>query len=194
MVNKGRRKFQNWRKEIIIKLVPVLGSLILFSSWVFQQTWLGEANSKVQRLDNAQSIFQTYQVNNALFNAIVETTKNNNKSVEEVRRFQLINYERGLRALETLLVNQEKANIPKPPKLFDGGQKIGEMMSRTQERVDKIQEKLEERKKEINNSKSAVNATFLTLYTIGSLTVLMGSVLNSTISSKSRENTSYNNE
>lgn len=194
MVNRRKRQFQNWRKEVIIKLVPVFGSLVLFFSWVFQQTWLGDANSRVQKLENAQSIFQTYQANNALFNAIGETAKSSGKSFEEVRRFQIINYEQGLRELEGLLDNEEKTDIPKPPRTLDGGQNVNEMMSITQERIDKIQSKLMDRRNKIINSKSAINTIFLILYTIGSVTVLIGSILNSTMSSKSSENISHNDE
>lgn len=194
MVNRRKRQFQNWRKEVIVKLVPIFGSLVLFFSWVFQQTWLGDANSRVQKLENAQSIFQTYQSNNALFNAIGETAKSSSKSFEEVRRFQIINYEQGLRELEGLLDNEEKTDIPKPPRTLDGGQNVNEMMSITQERIDKIQSKIVDKRNKIINSKSAINTIFLVLYTIGSVTVLIGSVLNSTMSSKSSENISHNDD
>ena len=62
-------------KGIIIKIIPLFGSVILFLAWVFQQTLLGNANSELQRIYSAQSVFQTYQSNNALFNAILETVK-----------------------------------------------------------------------------------------------------------------------
>ena len=79
-----------WSK--IIKLIPVLSALILFLSWVFQQTMLEEANSKLQRIYNAISVHQTYQSNNALFNALTETNKNDPEAVEKIRKFQLYNY------------------------------------------------------------------------------------------------------
>ena len=54
-------------KGIILKIIPLFGSVILFLAWVFQQTLLGDANGELQRIYNAQSVFQTYQSNNAVF-------------------------------------------------------------------------------------------------------------------------------
>ena len=76
---------------------------------------LGDANSELQRIYNAQSVFQTYQSNNALFNAILETVKNSTGSVERIRRVQIYNYELRLRELEALLDKEARTDIPRGP-------------------------------------------------------------------------------
>ena len=154
-------------KEVFIKIIPVLGSIILFLSWVFQQTQLGEANSALQRISSAQSVFQTYQSNNAMFNAIVETVRDDSDSVDKIRRSQIYNYELGLRELESALDDEAKAGLPSPPNPFGGGPDVETMMRVTQERINSIQGKLAEARTRIGGQKAALNAMFLVLYAVG---------------------------
>jgi hypothetical protein len=174
-------------RQVFIKIIPVLGSIILFLSWAFQQTLLGEVNSTSQRISNAQSVFQTYQSNNALFNALVETVKNDRESIDQIRRVQISNYELGLRELEALLDDEAKATIPSPPNPFSGTADAATMMRITQERINTIQGKLAQKREEMAGRKAALNTTFLLLYAIGSLTVLTGSALGAVQSAKSSE-------
>jgi hypothetical protein len=174
-------------KGILIKIFPIVGSLILFLSWVFQQSLLGDANSALQRIYTAQSVFQTYQSNNALFNAIIEVVKNDSESVEKIRRSQIYNYELGLKELEALLDEEERNNIPRPPNPFSGTSDIDTMTQITQARINQIQGKLAAKRDEIANRKSTLNSVFLALYAIGSVTVLTGAALNAITSAKSSE-------
>jgi hypothetical protein len=164
-------------RQVLIKIIPVVGSIILFLAWVFQQTLLGEANNTSQRISNAQSIFQTYQSNNALFNAIVETVKTDSGPVDKIRRAQIYNYELGLRELEALLDDEAKATIPSPPNPFSGTSDAEAMMRVTQERINMIQGKLVKMREKIAERKAALNVIFLVLYAIGSLAVLIGSAV-----------------
>jgi hypothetical protein len=170
-----------------LKVIPVIGSIILFLAWVFQQTLLGDANSTLQRINSAQSVFQTYQSNNALFNAILKTTNSDSQSVAAVRAMQIYNYDLGLRELEALLTDQEKADLPEQPNPFSGTPDTVTMMSILQTRIDMIQGKLEARKAAIATLKSTYNKIFLGLYVIGTLTVLSGSMLNALSSSRPTE-------
>ena len=174
-------------KETIIKIIPVLGSIILFLSWVFQQSWLEDANGALQQISAAQSIFQTYQSNNALFNAVLEAIKDNPDSVEQVRRTQVYNYELGLRELEALLDAEARTDIPKPPNPFSGTSDVATLMGLTQERINKIQGELALKRDEITRRKSSLNTMFLILYAVGSITVLIGSALNEVKSTKASE-------
>jgi hypothetical protein len=99
-------------KKTLTSSVTVLGSLILFLSWVFQQTLLEEANSTLQQIHTAETVYQTYQANNAMFNAILQTT-DDEASIDQIRRFQVYNYELGLREMELLLDNEAKRSIPR---------------------------------------------------------------------------------
>jgi hypothetical protein len=61
------------------------------------------------------------------------------------------------------------------------------MMQVTQERINQIQGALAAKRDEITARKSSLNTVFLALYTLGSLTVLTGSLLNTIIAAKSGE-------
>jgi hypothetical protein len=174
-------------KSIMIKVIPIFGSVILFLAWVFQQTLLGDANSELQRIYSAHSAFQTYQSNNALFNAIQETVKNSTGSEEQVRRVALYNYELGLRELEGLLDKEARTDIPSAPNPYSGAPDIGTMMDITQDRLEKIQGKLAAKRDKIAHRKATLNAMFLMLYAVGSGTILIGSILNALISFKASE-------
>jgi hypothetical protein len=174
-------------KASFIKIVPVFGSIILFLSWIFQQSMLEDANSAVQKIYTAQSVFQAYESNNALFNAIVESVKNDSESVEKIRRSQIYNYELGLRELEALLDNEARVDIPAPPNPFSGTTDVDTMRQITQERIDTIQGKLTAQRDKVTNRKLALSTVFLILYAIGSVTILTGSTLSAIMSSKSSE-------
>ena len=45
-----------------------------------------------------------------MFNAIVETVKDDSESVDKIRRSQIYNYELGLRGLESALDDEAKAD------------------------------------------------------------------------------------
>lgn len=163
--------------KIFIDIVPVLGSLVLFLSWVFQQTLLEDANSTLQKIYNARSVYQTYQSNNAVFNAISETIEDDQESVEQIRRFQIYNYELGLKDMELLLDDQTRTDVPEAPYAYSTTQSVDVMLNTTQDRLGKIQVKLADREDEIVSRKSTLNKIFLGLYTVGSVTVLVGSIL-----------------
>jgi hypothetical protein len=165
-------------RTVILKLLPVVGSIILFLAWVFQQTLLGDANGTLQRISAGESVFQTYQSNNALFNAILATSNSDSDTISKVRSMQVYNYDLGLKALEQLLTDAEKVGIPEQPNPFSGTLDADSKMAILQQRIDSIQGKLDERKAAILALKSRYNEIFLSLYVLGTLTVLAGSFLN----------------
>ena len=172
---------------VFLKIIPVLGSIILFLAWVFQQTLLGNANSTLQRIYTAQSVFQTYQSNNALFNAILDTSNSNSDTISKVRSIQIYNYDLGLRELEALLTEAEKADIPEQPNPFSGTPDADTMTTILQKRIDLIQGKLEIKKAAITRQKRVYNNVFLVLYVLGTLTILFGSMLNALASARPAE-------
>jgi hypothetical protein len=181
------------KRQVFIKIMPVLGSIILFSSWVFQQTLLDEANSTLQRISNAQSVFQTYQSNNALFNALTKTVENHGELVDYIRRVQIYNYELGLRELEALLDDEAKATIRSPARPFSGTSDPATRMHITQERINAIQGRLVQKREEVNGRKVVLNTTFLLLYAIGSVTILTGSALDAVQSTRVSEDQNSTN-
>lgn len=164
--------------RIVIALIPVTGAIILFASWVLQQTRLEHANSTLLRIFSAENTFQTYQSNNALFNAITRLCDNDNSLQEYVRTVQLYNYELGLRDLEALLPGSERAGIPDAVNAYGGEPTPEQKMSIVQERLEKIQAAIASEKKRIEEGKAYLNRLFFGLYALGSVMVLAGSVLN----------------
>lgn len=169
-----------------VKIVPVLGSIVLFLSWVFQQTMLEDANNTLESIYNARGVFQTYQSNNAMFNAIIATTTDE-ASIERVRGLQIANYELGLREMELLLDEAERVDIPAPPNTLGGAAVSDATIKITQERLEKIQGRLAAKRDEIIERTSTLNKAFYALYGIGSVTVLIGSLLNVIISPETGE-------
>jgi hypothetical protein len=179
------------KKLVFIKVMPIFGSVIIFVSWGVQQTLLDEANSTLQEISNAWSVFQTYQSNNALFNAL--KNPNNRESIEIL---QIYNYEFGLRGLEDLLDDEDRATIPPPVNPFDSTADDAtrrRITSIVQERTVKIQEKVFQKQEEANQHKEMLNNIFLLMYAIGSLIVLTGGLLGAIQSARDSESQSSAN-
>ena len=175
-------------RKLLLKLIPVFGSLILFLAWVFQQTLLEDANSKLQKIYNAEAVYQTYQSTNALFNAIKTTITTNSESAEQIIRFQMYNYELGLRDMEQLLDDTTRHDIPKAPNVYSKVSTVNAMVETTQERLGKIQAGIAKNKQTIEERKSTLNAIFLVLYALGTVAVLLGSIFNLLLPSKAKGN------
>src|SRR5689334_21038673 len=158
------------RWKAVPDLISVLGAVVLFGAWVFQQTLLNEANGTLQSIRAAETAFETYQSNNALFNAIVSGSAAGNGL--EIRRFQVINYEYGLRHLEDVLDPAQRSRIPAPLSPLDGDWTPEKGMQRINERIGAVQGAVREKKDEIAARSARVNAIFLAAYAVGSLLIL----------------------
>ena len=88
--------------------------------------------------------------------------------------------------LEAVLDEKERTDIPpRPgPAIWNGDLDLDALNQTTQERIDKIQGKLMAKKDNIAKHKSTLNSIFLVFYAIGSVTVLIGSALNTIMSAK----------
>ncbi len=156
-----------------LSFVSVCGAVLLFVSWAFQQTLLDQANGEMQAISNAQGVYQTYQSNNALFNAVAETLGGNAEAQRRLRQFQVYNYELGLRPMEHLLDRDQRAGLPGPVSPYSGDFQFEQAFKITQERLEKIQARLFEKQDWIRERKSRLKWIFLTLYGLGSLAVLL---------------------
>jgi len=74
---------------ILGEILPVLGTVGLLGLWFYQQTQIEQRASELRKLESARSVYQTYQSNNAIFNAINEVIKNDKTGSEQLRRFQV---------------------------------------------------------------------------------------------------------
>jgi hypothetical protein len=156
--------------KAVLDLVSIVGAVTLFGAWTFQQTLLNSANERLQGISSAEVRFETYQSNNALFNAIAAAAPN---AQAEVRRFQTINYELGLEHLAKPLSPQEKAHLPAAPRPYDGDWNFEAAMTKTQQRIEAIQASLGSRRQEVAENSSIANRVFFVLYAAGSLLILM---------------------
>jgi hypothetical protein len=142
----------------------VVGAIVLFSAWVFQQSVVETANRLSRRIDAAENVFITYQSNNALFNAILATTDHQPPTVGDVRRFQAYNYLLGLKRL---------ADITGVPLIIDP--------QAPSPKVDEWHGEIERRKLEmrenINRRRELYNTIFVRVYGLGSLVILIVNVL-----------------
>src|SRR5262245_46543107 len=85
------------------EILPVLGTVGLLGLWLYQQTGMDARASELRRMSAAWAVYQTYQSNNALFNAINEIVKQNPEDANRVRAMQVYNYELGLYSIEAAL-------------------------------------------------------------------------------------------
>ena len=163
--------------QIVVALIPVMGAIVLFASWVVQQTLLERANSRLQQIYAAENSFQTYQSNNALFNAVAKLSGDGHDAQDYIRTVQIYNYELGLRPMEALLTVSDRQGIPGAVNAYSGTPSLDEKMAIVQERLTKIQEAVGRQKERIAAAKASLNRLFFALYAFGSIVVLAGSVL-----------------
>jgi hypothetical protein len=86
-------------RKSVYDLLSVVGAIILFFSWIFQQSIVEKTNRKLANLTAAEDLYIIYQSNNAVFNSIIATEEKNEEVTRNIRRFQTYNYLLGLRRL-----------------------------------------------------------------------------------------------
>lgn len=133
----------------------------LLGLWLYQQTQLERRSGELRKLATARSIFQTYQSNNALFNAINEVLANDKKASDQLRVFQVYNYELGLAAIENALADHDKEGIPQATSAYDPTEDVQSKMDRTQKRLGTLQETLAEQEQSISSAADAARRRYL---------------------------------
>lgn len=167
--------------RVVIVLLPVLGGLLLFSSWVVQQTLLNEANASLQRIELAEATYATYESNNALFNAMRELGQADKPLspavVDKVFRFQARNYELGLHPMEAAVDEEVRTSLPPAPDANDLAVPPEIIIGTTQTRLEKIQLSLKAEKRSIERAKDNRTDLFIGLYALGTIVVLVGTAM-----------------
>lgn len=162
--------------RILGEVLPVLGTIGLLGLWLYQQTEIEKRTSELRKLASARTVYQTYQSNNALFNAINEVATTSEKSPERLRVFQVYNYELGLRAIEDVLSDADKAGIPPAVSAYDGTTAIDAKMEVTQKRLEILQGRLEAREKAIAQAAAVAKTRYLWGFIALSLLSITGAV------------------
>jgi hypothetical protein len=159
------------------EVLPVLGTIGLLGLWTFQQTGIEARAAELRKLASAHAVYQTYQSNNAVFNAIIETPGKDKKATDQIRTFQIYNYELGLRGIEDSLAAPDKTDIPASGFAYDSSMSIQAKMSLTQERLEKLQDRLAKKEAAISLEASAAKKLYLWIYLALSLIMIMGAVV-----------------
>jgi len=162
--------------RILGEILPVVGMVGLLGLWLYQQTEVDQRSSELRKLAAARSIFQTYQSNNALFNAIHEVHGNNKKAAEQIRVFQIYNYELGLAAIEQALVENDRKDIPQGTSAYDSTEDVQSKMDRTQKRLEKLQTTLAEKEQSISRSADVAKRRYLWYFVGLSLVSIVGAI------------------
>ena len=76
---------------VLGETLPALATVLLLGLWLYQQTEVEQRSRELQRLTSARAVYQTYQSNNAIFNAVNEVVED--VKSEKIRQFQIYNYD-----------------------------------------------------------------------------------------------------
>jgi hypothetical protein len=159
---------------ILGEILTVLGPIGVLGLWLFQQTAVEQRSSELRKLSAARGVFQTYQSNNALFNAINEIGSPSEQAAHQVRTFQVYNYELGLAAIEAVLTPAERSGIPPTVNAYSGTPDIRANMAQMQQRLELLQRRLSEKEAAIGRSAAAAQRTAFWTYIVLSLLAILG--------------------
>ena len=161
---------------VLSEVLPVLGTIGLLGLWIFQQTDMERRIAELQELAVARGVLQTYESHNSLFNAINELVSNREGAPDQLRIYQIYNYELGLAAIEKVLPSSDKVGIPPATGAFDGFPDVRTKMHNTQMRLEALQTRLDKREAIIRKSAEVERETSLWLYVGFSLVTILGAV------------------
>jgi hypothetical protein len=160
------------RLAAVGEILTVLGPIAILGLWFYQQVAIEQRSSELRRIASAHDVFQTYQSNNALFNAINEMVGTETAQAQ-VRRFQVYNYELGLRAIENVLAASERSGIPPAVNAFSG-EDVPTMM--VQRRLELLQRGLADKESMIQQASKAANTRYLFMYVVITVMSICGSL------------------
>ena len=151
-------------RKSVYDLLSVVGAVILFFSWVFQQSVVDRINKKLSALTAAEDLYRIYQSHNAIFNSLIATQESNEEVVKNIRRLQTYNYLLGLERLakETGTPIESGYDVP---------------LDRTQKYLELVQKNADGMRKDAEAKKYTFVLIFNCGYGLGSLLVLLGSIL-----------------
>jgi len=70
------------------EVLPVLATIGLLGLWLYQQNAIEQRSGELRKLAAARTVYQVYQSHNALFNALLQTVKDDTAQAQ-IRRFQM---------------------------------------------------------------------------------------------------------
>jgi hypothetical protein len=160
---------------ILGELLTVVSPIGVLGLWLYQQTEVERNASELRRIESARSVYQTYQSNNALFNATNEILGQNESASERLRSYQVYNYELGLAALEHVLSPAEKEGIPGATDAYGSGT-FRSKMEHVQTRLELLQTRLNEKEEAIRRAAGAAQNTYFWIFVALSCLAILGAV------------------
>jgi hypothetical protein len=164
------------------QILTAVGALLLFLAWAAQQFLYEKWKGRLEEISEAHHTYETYQSNNALFNALIEVIPPEKHSM--VWELQLRNYRLGLRSLrESLSGEQEKqldSKIEERTQRYRGQfppDSVGSDFATVQAELEIIQIEHNHERESIAVQKATAQRIFWALYAIGSVAVIIGQVL-----------------
>ena len=160
---------------ILGELLTVVAPIGVLGLWLYQQIEVEQNASELRRIASARSVYQTYQSNNALFNATNEILGQNERASERLRNYQIYNYELGLAALEQVLSPDEKEGIPERTDAL-GGFPFQTKMKNVQTRLELLQTRLNEKEAAIRQAAGAAQKTYFWIFVALACLSIFGAV------------------
>jgi hypothetical protein len=157
------------------EVLTVIGPVGVLGLWLYQQIEIERHSSELRRIASARSIYQTYQSHNAVFNALNELVGPSKAATEQLRNFQIYNYELGLAGLEKVLSPEERTAIPGRTDAYSS-ESFATKMSQTQKRLELLQNKLDEREATVRASADAAQKRYFWIFVGLSLLSIAGAV------------------
>jgi hypothetical protein len=157
------------------EVLTVIGPVGVLGLWLYQQIEIERHSSELRRIASARSIYQTYQSHNAVFNALNELVGPSKAATEQLRNFQIYNYELGLAGLEKVLSPEERTGIPGRTDAYSS-ESFATKMSQTQKRLELLQNKLDEREATVRASADAAQKRYFWIFVGLSLLSIAGAV------------------
>jgi len=160
---------------IMAEVLPVVGTIGLLGLWLYQQTGIEKRSNELSKIIAAHNMYQNYQANNAIFNAIVELVKDSN-SIKAIRLIQDRNYELGLYPIEQVLLDSEKAGIPEMPDPYAGLDEVDNNFKITQLRLTALQDKTQKKEERLERESDLAKEKFFWWYIVLSLMSILGAI------------------
>ena len=160
--------------KLMGEVLPVLSTVGLLGLWLYQQTEIDRRSRELDKLSAARSVFQTYQSNNALFNAIHEVIGNDASKEANLRSLQMYNYDLGLQAIESALPDSARKGIPPAPDAYSGVFTTQQKMNMIQTRLVVLQRKLDDCQRDIARSAEDAQRSYLWWYVALSMLAVLG--------------------